>query len=157
MKLAEIKKDYGFKVFHYCFMQTHVHMIVEIQDIVQFSEGMKVLKRAYAHQYNKARKRFGPVWRDRYKSKLIENETYLYACGNYVEHNPVAAGIVDKAIDWPHSSSRYYELGEKDAIIDHYDHVQSGSKQMWGRREFEKMRAIGSEWFQYQVQKRLRG
>lgn len=117
-KLAEIKKDYGFKVFHYCFMQTHIHMIVEIQDIFRFSEGMKVLKKAYAHQYNTVHKRFGPVWRDRYKVKLIENETYLNVCGNYVEHNPVAAGMVERAIDWPHSSSRYYELGQKDLLVD---------------------------------------
>ena len=108
-KLAEIKKEYEFKVFHYCLMQTHVHMVVGIQDTSGFSEGMKILKKAYAHQYNTAHKRFGPVWRDRYKSKLIENEGYLRACGSYVEHNPVEAGMVERAVDWPHSSSRHYE------------------------------------------------
>jgi putative transposase len=76
-------------------MQTHVHMVIGIQDPNKFSEGMKVLKKAYAHKYNTAHKRFGPVWRDRFKVKLIENEAYLNACGQYVEHNPVEAGMVD--------------------------------------------------------------
>ena len=138
-------------------MQTHVHMVVGIEDISRFSEGMKVLKRAYAHQYNSAHKRFGPVWRDRYKAKLIENEAYLNACGNYVEHNPVEAGMVDKAIDWPHSSSRHYELGEEDSIVDSYDDAGAESREIWKTDEFEKMKAIGSDWFQYHVRKKLKG
>ena len=132
-------------------------MVVEIQDRLRFSEGMKVLKKAYTHQYNKAHKRFGAVWRDRYKAKLIENEIYLNACGDYVEHNPVEAGMVDKAIDWPYSSRRYYELGEEDLIVDQYDHAGVESREIWQSDEFEKMKAIGSDWFQYQINKKLKG
>ena len=156
-KLVAIKKEYGLNVFHYCLMQTHVHMVVEIQDTFRFSEGMKVLKKAYAHQYNTAHKRFGPVWRDRYKAKLIENEVYLNTCGNYVEHNPVEAGMVGRAIDWPYSSGRYYELGEKDSVVEPYDHARMEPGQIWKSEEFEKMKAVGSDWFQYQVHKKLKG
>ncbi len=155
-KLAEIKKGYKFKVFHYCLMQTHVHMVVEIEDTFRFSQGMKVLKKSYTHQYNIFHKRFGPVWRDRYKVKLIENEVYLNVCGNYVEHNPVEAGMVEKAIDWPHSSSRYYELGKEDLIVDPYDHSVVDAKGIDKVHEFEKMKAIGSDWFQYQIGKKLK-
>ncbi len=158
-KMIETKKEYSFKVFHYCLMQTHIHMVVEICDCDKFSQGMKTLKKAYTHKYNIAHKRFGAVWRDRYRAKLIENEFYLNACGKYVENNPVEAGMVDRAIDWPHSSSRYYELGEEDLIVDPYDHVgmRSMEIELIEGDEFEKMRAIGSEWFQYRVWKKLRG
>lgn len=156
-KLIEIKKEYNFKVFHYCLMQTHVHMIVGIQNVSRFSEGMKVLKKAYTHQYNTAHKRFGPIWRDRYKSKLIEDENYLGRCGNYVELNPVEAGRVSRAIDWPYSSSRCYELGEQDPVVDAYDRSNGGPEPIWKSTKFEKMKAIGSDWFQYQIYRKLRG
>lgn len=155
-KLEDIKKEYGFKVFHYCLMQTHVHMVVGIQEVGKFSGGMKVLKKSYAHQYNTVHKRFGPMWRDRFKCKLIENEAYLYACGRYVENNPVRAGLVERAEDWPYSSSRHYELGEKDLIIDAYDLTGGGSTENWKSEEFEKMKAIGSGWFQYKFHKQLK-
>jgi REP element-mobilizing transposase RayT len=157
IKMAEIKKEYEFKVFHYCLMQTHVHMVVEIPDLSRFSEGMKALKKAYAHRYNTSHKRFGAVWRDRYKAKIIEDESYLNACGKYVENNPVEAGMVERAVDWPHSSSRHYELGVEDVIIDQYDCDGVRSTAIWESNEFERMRAIGSEWFQYQIWRKVKG
>jgi len=58
-------------------------MVVEIPDLSRFSEGMKALKKAYAHRYNISHKRFGAVWRDRYKAKIIEDEAYFV--GNHVK------------------------------------------------------------------------
>ena len=49
----------------------------------------------------------------RYKSLLIENENYLYACGQYVENNPVKAGLVNQVKDWEYSSGGYYIDGKK--------------------------------------------
>ena len=39
------------------------------------------------------------------KSLLIEGERYLFACGQYIENNPVKAKMVKKANDWLYSSS----------------------------------------------------
>jgi len=152
-----VKKEYSFKVFHYCLMQTHVHMVVAIKDASRFSEGMKVLKKSYTHQYNVTHKRVGPLWRDRYRAKLIENESYLKTCGNYVEYNPVEAGIVERAVDWPYSSSRHYQMGERDLIVDLYDYHEAESMPVWRKDEFEEMKVIGSDWFQFQIHRKLTG
>ena len=63
--------------------------------------------------------------------------------------------MVDKATDWPHSSSRYYELGEEDLIVDPYEYAQGNLKEICQSEEFERMKAIGSDWFQYQIHKKL--
>ena len=156
-RIAAIKMEYQFKVYHYCLMQTHFHLIVKIEDIGRFSEGIKVVKKDYAHRYNKKHRRFGAVWRDRYKSKIIEDEAYLNACGRYVENNPVEAGMVEQASDWPHSSSRHYELGSTDEIIDQYDMSRTDPHLSIDGKAFEKQRAIGSDWFQYRIIKKLKG
>ncbi len=156
-RMVIIKKEYAFKIFHYCLMQTHFHMAVKITDVSRFSEGMKVLKKDYTYQYNKKHKRFGAVWRDRYKSKLIENESYLYACGRYIENNPVEACIVKEASDWLHSSNRYYSRGIKDKVVDPYDFKTIDSNITIDEEAFEKQKAIGSDWFQYQMLRRMKG
>lgn len=92
--LLKTKKKYEYQIHHYCIMQTHFHMVVTIGNVRHFSTGLQVLKKTYGEYYNFNHKRFGPLWRERFKSLLIENERYLYACGLYVEHNPVKAGMV---------------------------------------------------------------
>jgi len=156
-RMIVIKKEHAFKIFHYCLMQTHFHMAVQISDVRKFSEAMKILKKDYSYRYNKQHKRFGAVWRYRYKSKLIENEIYLYACGRYIENNPVEAGIVNQAIDWEHSSSRYYAQGIEDEVIDKYSLAAIDPNIVIEGRTFDKQKAVGTDWFQYQILKKLKG
>ena len=155
--LKRAKAEYGFKVFHYCVMHTHFHLVVEISNVVRFSKGMKAVKKAYAQWYNQKQKRFGPIWRDRFKCKLIENEQYLSVCGKYVEDNPVRAGLVEQSADWAYSSSRYYQSGEEDWIIDSYSGGEGKIGEMTDTIDFEKTVAIGSEWFQFQIARKLKG
>ena len=119
--LNEAKIKGQFLVFHYCLMHTHFHLAVCIQDVDKFSQAIKELKRTYTYWFNKKHKRVGPLWRDRYKSMLIENEAYLFACGQYIELNPVKAKMVQRGDCWEYSSSKYYEKGVKDSLVDNYD------------------------------------
>ena len=114
---------------------------------------MKELKVGYTKYFNKKYKRTGPLWRDRFKSLLIEDENYLYACGLYIEYNPVKAGIVEKAEDWSCSSSAYYFLGKEDSLIDPYDRDNLPEDiDIGDERFFTKGRGIGSELFRIQLE-----
>ena len=150
--LLDAKKRYGFRIFHYCLMHTHFHLAAGMEELAKFSAAMKWLKWQYTAGYNKAKKRRGTVWQERFRSLVIEDERYLRACGLYIEHNPVEAGLVKRAAEWPHSSSRCYEKGENDALVDRYE---------WGgvlpeiegeaRRFFERGSSIGSSLFRLYV------
>ena len=89
-------------------MHTHFHLVVTVGNVKRFSMALQMLKKKYTERYNFLHKRLGPLWSERFKSLIIENERYLCACGMYVEQNPVEAKLVEKSEDWPHSSSRYY-------------------------------------------------
>lgn len=116
---AKVKGD--FLIHHYCLMHTHFHLAVTINNVNAFSNSLKELKRNYTYWLNARTGHRGPLWRERFKSMLIEDETYLAACGTYIEQNPVKAGLVEGVQDWPHSSGCYYEEGTKDDLIDHYE------------------------------------
>lgn len=147
--LLEAKKEYGFRVHHYCLMNTHFHMAVSMPEVKGFTKGMQGVKWEYTKYYNERHRRNGPLWRERFKSLLIEDEGYLYACGLYIEHNPVKAKMVGKAEDWPYSSSRHYLLGEKDPLVDSYENSGLPEGIDWtDEKVFEKGQYIGSDLFE---------
>ena len=119
--LLNAKRKGNFLIHHYCLMHTHFHLAVTINDVNAFSNSLKELKRNYTYRFNAKTDHRGPLWRERFKSLLIEDEAYLSACGTYIEQNPVKAGLVARIQDWPHSSGRYYEDGILDPLIDYYD------------------------------------
>ncbi len=154
--LLQSKKQFGYRIHHYCLMNTHFHLAVSVETAVQFSEGLKWAKWNYARYFNFKEHRFGPLWRDRFKSLLIENEKYLMACGRYIEGNPVEAGLVSHSEDWPHSSSRYYVLKQMDELVDPYA-FNGESIEFVGNAEeyFTQGQAIGSELFKIHCRERF--
>jgi putative transposase len=67
--------------------------------------------RRYVQYINHAYRRTGTLWDSRYKSSLVQAETYLLLCQRYIELNPVRAGMVSDPGDYPWSSYRANALG----------------------------------------------
>ena len=156
--LIKAKQENPFCIFHYCFMHTHFHLAVGIKSLETFSRGIQWVKWQYTRAYNLKCKRWGSLWRERFKSMLVEDEKYLYACGRYIEQNPVKAGLAEKDSDWEYSSARHYEGHHKDSLIDEYD--QQGMVRdidvLSNEEEFMRGWIIGSDWFKYKLIKGLK-
>jgi putative transposase len=58
------------------------------------------------HYINTTYRRTGTLWDSRYKSSLIQTETYLLACQRYIELNPVRAAMVDDPAHYRWTSYR---------------------------------------------------
>ena len=93
--IASWKQDLGCKVYAFCLMTNHVHLLV---DPGESQENLALLMKRVAGKYtrfvNREESRSGTVWDGRYKSSPIETDRYLLACSRYIELNPVRAGIV---------------------------------------------------------------
>lgn len=66
---------------------------------------MRQLNSKYASYYNKKHKRVGHLWQDRFKSKYILDEKYLYTLYKYIELNPIKAKICKKIGEYKYSLS----------------------------------------------------
>jgi putative transposase len=66
---------------------------------------------------NRSYRRTGTLWDSRYKSSLIQAETYLLTCQRYIELNPVRAAMVDDPAHYRWSSYRSNALGKADARV----------------------------------------
>jgi putative transposase len=67
--------------------------------------------------FNQQQARSGTLWEGRYKSTLIQAETYLLPCMAYVDLNPVRAGLVMNARDYVWSSHAHYIGLRSDPLI----------------------------------------
>ena len=92
--LAEWKTKLDCKVYAYCLMTNHVHLIVDPgEDPKRLGLLMKRLAGRQTRLVNALERRTGSLWEGRYKSSAIETDRYLLACCRYVELNPVRAGM----------------------------------------------------------------
>lgn len=106
--LNEWKKILGCKVYAYCLMTNHVHLIVDPGDKIEnLALLMKRVSGRQTRYVNKLEGRRGTLWEGRYKSSPIKYNEYLLACCRYVELNPIRAGIVDIPENYKWSSYKY--------------------------------------------------
>ena len=67
---------------------------------------MRHVNGVYTQAFNRRHRIAGRLFQGRFKAILVDRDAYLLALCRYVERNPVAAGLVDAAQDWPWSSYR---------------------------------------------------
>jgi len=101
--LAETVADFNWMVHAYCLMTNHYHLLLETPD-GNLSAGMRQLNGVYTQRSNRKHDRVGHVFQGRYKAILVDREGYLLEVARYVVLNPVRAGMVRLAQDWPWSS-----------------------------------------------------
>jgi len=115
--LKELKEENKIDVFHYCLMSNHVHLVVWLRSQHTLSKCIKQLDLRYFNYYKKTYGYTGCLWQRRFKSNLIDTDTYLLQCGKYIELNPVRAQIVSVPEEYHFSSYRYYACGRPDTLI----------------------------------------
>jgi putative transposase len=116
--LFESKKKFSWKLSHYCIMSNHVHLLGQIEKGKELPRLMQFLLFEYSRWYRAKTGYVGHLWQGRYKSPLIEKESYFLECGRYIEQNPLRAGIVQNVEDYPWSSFHYYAYGKPDELVD---------------------------------------
>ncbi|SEM58033.1 putative transposase [Pseudomonas sp. ok272] len=105
MDLRELKDAFGIKVYAYCLMTNYVHLLLAPGDSVAgLGQLMKSLAARATRYRNRLEGRTGTLWESRYKSSVVQSDTYLLACCRYIELNPVRACMVADAVDYPWSS-----------------------------------------------------
>lgn len=114
--LARYSKRFNFKVYHWVIMPNHYHFLLEADNPERLSSILAGIARAYTHFYQKLYNYVGYLWQGRFKSQPIEKESYLLACARYIERNPVKAGIVKSAWEYPFSSAQWYIEGKEDSL-----------------------------------------
>jgi len=112
-RLTEYKEQCKFKLYAYCLMGNHVHLLIKEEE-VGLSEIMKKIGASYVYWYNFKYRRIGHLFQDRYKSEPIEDNDYLLTVVRYIHQNPVKVGLgID---DWTSYNDYLGEGGSRTDI-----------------------------------------
>ncbi|GMG86560.1 REP-associated tyrosine transposase [Biformimicrobium ophioploci] len=108
-------------------MTNHVHLLVTPEGEKSVSRMMQDLGRRYVQHFNYSHNRTGTLWEGRYKSALVDSENYLLKVYRYIEMNPVRAGIVSNAANYPWSSYQGNALGKPIRMLTpHLEYLRLG-------------------------------
>ena len=105
--LKELVEDYNVKIAAYCLMTNHYHLLVQTPD-ANISRSMRHLNGVYTQRFNKTHLCDGQLFRGRYKSIIVDGDSYLLELLRYIHRNPLEAGIVEKLNKYSWSSHKGY-------------------------------------------------
>jgi putative transposase len=103
--VERVVERFGWFCHSYCLMDNHYHLVIETPQ-PNLSNGMRQLNGLHAQFFNARYDRCGHVFQSRFRSLLVEKDSYLLAVARYVVLNPVRAGICDGPEQWSWSSYR---------------------------------------------------
>ena len=104
-RLGEVVESHHWDCHCYCLMTNHFHLLVETPE-PNLSRGMRRLNGHYSQRFNRRHDRVGHVLQGRFTGILVEREAHILELTRYVVLNPVRAGLVGSAEDYPWSSLR---------------------------------------------------
>ncbi len=104
--MREAKQKYPVKIFAYCLMPSHFHMVLMPMRAEELSKWMQWLMTSHVRRYHRHYGTSGHVWQGRFKSFVIQEDSHLLTVLRYVEGNPVRASLVKSAREWWWSSHR---------------------------------------------------
>ncbi|HAN09338.1 MAG TPA: transposase [Clostridiales bacterium] len=113
--IQRYKERYGFKLYAYCIMDNHIHMLVEVEK-VPLNKIMQGIQLVYTQIYNRKNKRTGHVFQQRYKAVVCNKDGYLLHLTKYIHMNPVKAHMTED-VNYEWSSYKEYANG-KNGLVD---------------------------------------
>lgn len=105
--LIEISEIFNVNIAAYCLMKNHYHILLQTPD-GNISRCMRHLNSVYTQRYNRRHRFDGQLFRGRYKSILVCNDSHLLQLVRYIHKNPVKAGMVKDIPDYEWSSYKGY-------------------------------------------------
>lgn len=146
--LVQSKNIFGVRVYAYVLMDNHFHLLLETP-LGNLSQFMRRFNITYTSYFNRCYNRVGHLFQGRYKSILVEKESYLSELSRYIHLNPVRIkGFKNKTpeeqwnylVNYPWSSLKgYLSQRSKRSFID-YSLVLAdfGGDTIQGRRCYQK-------------------
>lgn len=85
-------------------MPNHVHVLIKQGEGYSLSDIVQRWKGTSSRGINRAQRRKGTLWAKAYFDRVMRDDDHFWNSVSYIHRNPVRAGLVSEAADWPYSS-----------------------------------------------------
>ena len=116
-RLARYLRSCEARLWAYCLMPNHVHLLVETGQ-QPLSTFMQRLQQSYTQYFNRIHRKVGHLFQGRYKAIVCDREAYLLPLIRYLHLNPVRANLVGQPDAYPHSGHTTYLTGRATDVLD---------------------------------------
>ena len=106
----------GVEIWAWCLMPNHVHLMAVPETAQGLARAVGEAHRRYTRRVNFREGWRGYLWQGRFASYPMDGP-YTLAAARYIERNPVRAGLVRRAWEWPWSSAAAHVAGRGDALL----------------------------------------
>lgn len=113
LKICQEKS--GYIIYAWCLMGNHLHLLIK-EGAEDLGNAFRRIGASYVYWYNWKYGRRGHLYQDRFKSEVVENDSYFLTVIRYIHQNPLKAGIVKDIANYRWSS--YGEYIGKPRICD---------------------------------------
>ena len=108
-----------YRLIAWCVMPNHVHVLFETFPGHPLGKVVHSWKTFTTREINKHLNRSGPLWQEDYFDTFMRDDEQQWSEKDYIEGNPVNAGLVSRATDWPWgSAARSASMAEPTRLID---------------------------------------
>jgi putative transposase len=115
--LAQTQRRYPFRLFGYCLMPNHFHLLLAPEKGQNISRILQSLTVAHTWHYHRQNLCTGHVWQGRFKSPVIEDDDHALTVLRYLEANPLRARLVGDLAEYPFCSYGHHGLGQEDPLL----------------------------------------
>ena len=102
--LADTKERRPFRLFGYCLMADHFHLLLRPDPGQSISRIVQSLTVTHTWRSHKRHQSSGHVWQGRFRSAMVQQDEHLLVVLRYIEANPLRAGVVADLAEYRWSS-----------------------------------------------------
>jgi REP element-mobilizing transposase RayT len=122
--LKERKKKYNFKLYAFCLLPHHYHLLIETKD-KNISKIMQAINTSYCLYFNNKYKREGHLIGGRFQMTMLNKDAKLLEATYYLHLNPVRMGLTKIPEEYRFSSYLEYTKDGDFPLLADYDEVAS--------------------------------
>ncbi|WP_320041492.1 transposase [uncultured Desulfobacter sp.] len=111
--LEEMVDRFSIVIYAYVLMGNHYHLLLKTEE-PNLSRAMQWLGTSYTRRFNIRHMQSGHLFQGRFKSILVQNDSYLITLSCYIHRNPLRAKMVERLSDYPWSSYQFYAYGKEE-------------------------------------------
>ncbi len=105
------RAKYSFSIDNFCVMENHFHLIIQPAKGESLSRIMQWIMSVFAMALNKRNGWKGHVWGERFYSTIISSFKAFIEVFDYIDTNPVKAGIARRPRDWQYGGLAWHRRG----------------------------------------------
>jgi len=139
-RLEKYRAKHHVRIYAYCLMPNHVHLLVETGSI-PLAKFMQGLQQSYTQHFNRSYRKVGHLFQGRYKAIICDRDKYLLALVRYIHLNPVRAKLAARPERYAYSGHNSYLTNGTAKIVE----VTPILKLLGGKKAYERfvLEAIG--------------